>query len=116
MHDAPLKFKARGLSASIARLREFEKMGMWLKGVSQFPAAVALLDPQKLLLKSIEMMGWYPQDVLREMDPKQPPVPPPAMPGQPFPGMDLPLDQVGGLGFLQNSANGMSQVPMGGMS
>lgn len=108
MHKAPLKFRARGLSASVGKLREIEKLASLAKMLQPYPDLQKQVDPQKILMKAIEAMGWYPQDVLLDLDPNGPMVPPPIMAPPPMPNM--PLTDIGSLGFLGNARNGASQM------
>lgn len=107
MHTAPFKFKARGLSASMSRLRDLEKLANLAKILQPYPELQKQIDPKKILVKVLESMNWYPQDVLLEMN--GPALAPPPMLDMPLP--NTPLDGLNLSGFLGNAQNGMSQVP-----
>lgn len=109
MHNAPFKFKARGISASVGKLRDLEKISQLSRILQPYPELLKQVDPQKILRKIIESMGWYPQDILMDMD--KPMVAPPAsMPSVQMPTM--PIGQTGDVvDLLGRANNGMQQVP-----
>lgn len=112
MHSAPIKCKARGLSSSMGKLRDLEKLSTLSRMLQPYPELQQQIDPQKIMRKILESMGWYPQDVLADLGAM---APPPPMQSAPLPQM--PISQVGDLsGFLGSANNGMQQVPnaMGG--
>lgn len=110
MHTAPMKIKARGLSASMAKLRDLEKLSTLSNILKPYPDLQQMVDPQKIMAKILESMGWYPQDVLRELAVGGPMKPPPLLSAPPMPQM--PINQMGDLsGFLGRANDGMQQVP-----
>lgn len=104
IHTAPMTIRARGLSATMNKMRSLEKLATLSKILQPYPALLQRIDPAKILDKVIEAVGWYPQDILAEM--AGPPVPVP-------PTMAMPQMPIGSLpaGFMENANNGMSQVP-----
>lgn len=110
MHKAPIKFKARGLSASVGKLRELEKLAQLSKIIGPYPELQKKIDPDKVMRKAMEAMGWYPQDILVDMSPNSEMAPVPNFMSGTMP--QTPINSVGSLGFLGESAdNGMQQVP-----
>ncbi len=109
MHKAPLKFKARGLSTMVARMRELDKVERFVGLAMKNPTIAAKLNIDKVLQRYVEGLGWYPHDVLAEMD--KAPDRAPLMQQQPIqgPGGMRPLmpsaPQLSGM-----AANGASQI------
>lgn len=110
MHKAPLKFRARGLSTMVSRLRELDKIERFVGLALKTPDVAQRLDIDKVLKRYIEGLGWYPHDVLLEMQGKTEPRAP-FMPASPTPGPGNMRPLLPGSTQLSNMASdGMSQV------
>lgn len=107
MQSAPVKFKAHGVSAMAGKMRELEKISMLSKILAPYPELQQRIDPDKILRKMMESMAWYPEDILKDLNPNGPMLPVPASMAQ-----QLPAVPTAGMGdFLGNAQNGMNQVP-----
>lgn len=110
MHKAPLKFRARGLSTMVARMRELDKIERFVALALKTPEVAKKLDIDKVLKRYIEGLGWYPHDVLLEMQ-NAPMERAPFMQSAPMTGPGNMRPLMPGAGQLSNMAeNGASQI------